>query len=64
MVQLVTASSIQHAAKSLPYSSRKQFLGKMISMPGFSIKNSKNWFKNARNLIQTWSSDQEQKRGI
>ena len=51
MVHILAASSFH--INSLPYSSEKQFLGEITSVPGFSFdRNSKNWFKNARDLLQ------------
>ena len=50
-VHILASSSLHHAVNSLPYSSKKQFLGKVTSVHGFSFnRNSKNWFKNAKNL--------------
>ena len=50
MVQILAACSLLN---SLPYSSKKQFLGKITSVPGLSFnRNSKDWVKNARNLLQ------------
>ena len=37
MVHILAASSLHHAENSLPYSSKKQFLGKVTSVPGFSF---------------------------
>ena len=53
MMHILAASLLHHAVKRLPYSSKKQILGKVTSVPGFSFnRNSQNSIKNARNLLQ------------
>ena len=53
MLHILAASSLHHTVNGLPFSSKKQFLGKITSVPGFSFnRKSKNWFKNARNLLK------------
>ena len=49
LVHILAAISLHHAVNSLPYSSKKEFLGKETSVPGFSFNRNS---RNARNLLQ------------
>ena len=52
MVHNLAAGSLHHAEHCLPFSSKKQVLGYVTSVPGFFFnRNYKNWFKNARDLL-------------